>query len=95
VKKDHGFVFTCSDDCSFKGWDERDLSNPTFVNKQHEAGVTCLSRWPYDDNLIMTGSYDKHIKFWDIRNMRKCVNDVFLDRQIWDFKFNGDLLGIS
>jgi len=43
----------------------------------------------------MSGSYDKHVMFWDLRNMRTSVHDVYLDKQVWDFKFHGENLGIS
>lgn len=36
----------------------------------HAAEVNCLAFSPYSEFLIITGSADKHVHLWDMRNMK-------------------------
>ena len=63
-------IYTGADDCALKAWDARgDLGRPVFVNRrEHAAGVTCIAGSPHDANVLVTGSYDEHVRVWDVRN---------------------------
>lgn len=82
-------LYSGSDDCSFKGWDIRlpnstvsasssDQPAPQqsaiFSNrKSHSAGVTCISSHPRQDHVLVTGSYDEHVRLWDLRMIQRPV----------------------
>ena len=65
---DSSIFATCSNDCSVKIWDQRNLEKPTCVFEEHEAAVKALSWSPLNKNIIATGggTSDKTIKIWDI-----------------------------
>ncbi|KTW29368.1 hypothetical protein T552_01322 [Pneumocystis carinii B80] len=66
---DSSFIFSGSDDCTFKIWDIRSAVQPIFTNtKSHEAGV--ISFISFDERLI-TGSFDDHIRLFDFRDFSK------------------------
>ncbi|KAK6044423.1 WD domain, G-beta repeat protein [Cooperia oncophora] len=60
-------VCTGGEDATLKVWDARSHSVVQRFS-EFEAGVT-FSDWQ-DDNLILTGSYDQHIRLFDMRNRR-------------------------
>ena len=68
-----GVLYSGADDCTFKSWDSRvpdsDGAAALFSNrKTHTAGVTTISSHPTAEHLLLTGSYDEHIRCWDSRN---------------------------
>lgn len=73
-------LYTGADDGLFRGWDV-DSSESVFVNKSHGAGVCsilCLS-----DTLLLTGSYDKKLRFWDPRSILKPIQELSVNGGVW------------
>ncbi|KAG4303676.1 hypothetical protein PCK1_000194, partial [Pneumocystis canis] len=66
---DSSIIFSGSDDCTFKIWDIHRIMPPLFTNtKSHTGGV--ISFLPFDTKLL-TGSFDDHIRLFDLRNPYK------------------------
>lgn len=77
-------LYTGADDCAFKVWDLRDASRATMVNrKTHGAGVTCVSPSPHDDTVVATGSYDDHVRLWDVRALKSPVSELNVGGGVW------------
>ena len=67
-------AYSGADDCALKGWDYRQPSIPTFVNRKgHTAGVCCVESHPSEPHLLATGSYDEVARLWDTRSMAQPV----------------------
>jgi WD40 repeat protein len=66
-------IYSGADDASFKGWDVRAPARaPAFVNRRaHGAGVCIVSGHPVQQHLLVTGSYDDHIRLWDSRVLQR------------------------
>ncbi|KAL8037321.1 hypothetical protein ABFX02_11G031400 [Erythranthe guttata] len=83
-------VYTGSDDCKFTGWDLRDNpSNLVFQNKKtHKMGICCIAKSPFDQNTLLTGSYDECLRIWDVRNisMPVCESSISLGGGVWRIK---------
>eukprot|EP00039_Didymoeca_costata_P021085 m.343368 g.343368 ORF g.343368 m.343368 type:complete len:361 (+) comp22721_c0_seq1:183-1265(+) len=86
---DSNLLFSGADDRCFKAWDLRtDCAMPTFKNsKIHEAGVCSIQMHPYVDHIVVTGSYDEHVRFWDIRKTKLPVCSTKVDGGVWRLKF--------
>lgn len=41
---------------------------PIFTLKGHATSVNCFGIFPEEPDRLASGSYDTHIKLWDIRN---------------------------
>merc|ERR1712142_1310920 len=61
-----------SDDHKLMIWDTRRGSNnkPSRTVDAHTAEVNCLSFNPYSEFILATGSADKTVALWDLRNLR-------------------------
>ncbi|KAK9669467.1 hypothetical protein RND81_13G132400 [Saponaria officinalis] len=85
-------VYTGSDDCKFRGWDLRDgPSMPVFLNSRaHTMGICCIVKNPNDPYTLLTGSYDEHLRVWDVRSISKPVNEtsVCLGGGVWRIKYH-------
>ncbi|KAI9282193.1 hypothetical protein BY458DRAFT_537695 [Sporodiniella umbellata] len=68
-------VYSGADDGLFKGWDLR-TNTPTFTYKKHMMGVTTMQSSPHLEHVLVTGSYDESVYFWDTRSMRAPVNSI-------------------
>ena len=57
------------DDCAYRLWDSRQgFEVPVWQNsKAHGAGVCCVASSPHQEHLACTGSYDDHLRLWDLR----------------------------
>ncbi|ERE73720.1 histone-binding protein RBBP4-like protein [Cricetulus griseus] len=53
-------------------WDTRsdNTSKPSHLVDAHAAGVNCLSFNPYSVFILATGSADKIVALWDLRNLK-------------------------
>ncbi|XP_010269552.1 PREDICTED: diphthine methyltransferase homolog [Nelumbo nucifera] len=83
-------VYTGSDDCKFSCWDLRESpAKLAFQNtKTHKMGVCCVSKSSMDCNTLLTGSYDEHLRVWDVRSISKPVteNSICLGGGVWRIK---------
>uniref|UniRef100_A0A1I8A0V8 Probable histone-binding protein lin-53 n=1 Tax=Steinernema glaseri TaxID=37863 RepID=A0A1I8A0V8_9BILA len=69
----HDSVFgSVGDDCKLMIWDTRNGSNtkPAHVVDAHTAEVNCLSFNPFSEFILATGSADKTVALWDLRNLK-------------------------
>lgn len=73
----HQEIFTsCGDDRMIMIWDTRvkDTSKPLHAVNAHRAEVNCLAFNPYTEYLLASGSADKTIALWDMRNLKAKVH---------------------
>ncbi|PVG03357.1 WD40 repeat-like protein [Serendipita vermifera] len=83
-------VYTGGDDLSWKAWDMRtDLSSPLFINKRSfDGGVTSIQSHPYYEHYVAVGSYDEHVRLFDIRRPQKPVETVHVGGGAWRVKWH-------
>jgi len=57
------------DDAAYRLWDSRQgFESPAWQNrKAHGAGVCCVASSPQQQHVVCTGSYDDHLRVWDLR----------------------------
>ncbi|GMH01269.1 hypothetical protein Nepgr_003108 [Nepenthes gracilis] len=91
-------LYTGSDDCKFICWDLRTSpSAPAFQNsKAHKMGVCCIVKNPNDLHALLTGSYDEHLRIWDVRAISKPVNEasICLGGGVWRMKYHPFVSGL-
>ncbi|XP_055951630.1 diphthine methyltransferase-like [Argiope bruennichi] len=81
-------VYSGGDDCRLKGWDLRNVSSATFINKSHSMGVTAISKSKLNEHLLVTGSYDENVFLWDVRSMKIPISEISLNGGIWRLKWH-------
>ena len=61
-----------ADDQKLMVWDTRSniCTKPSHVVDAHTAEVNCLSFNPYSEYILATGSADKTVALWDLRNLK-------------------------
>jgi len=69
----HKHMFaSCGDDKMVMLWDTRAKENKASQTWQaHKGEVHCLSFNPFSEYLLITGSADKTVGLWDLRNTKK------------------------
>ena len=50
-------------------WDIRAAPKPSYSVEAHGAEVNCLAFNPYSEFVLATGSADKTVALWDLRNL--------------------------
>ena len=69
----HDSLFgSVADDQKLMIWDTRsnNTSKPNHIVDAHAAEVNCLSFNPYSEFILATGSADKTVALWDLRNLK-------------------------
>jgi len=69
----HDTLFgSCGDDKLALVWDTRSANRnkSTHVIEAHKGEVNCLAFNPFNEYLLATGSADKTVALWDLRNVR-------------------------
>lgn len=89
---DNNCVFSGGDDGLLKQWDLRmvdDYAHPVCINRDAEAGVTSMCWNKYRSDYITVGSYDGHVRLYDKRAMKHCVQDLDVENNagIWRIKY--------
>jgi diphthine methyl ester acylhydrolase len=41
--------------------------------------VCCIAQNPVEGNMLLTGSYDEFLRVWDMRLMKKPVNEISIN----------------
>ena len=61
-----------ADDQKLRIWDTRSATTnrPSHTVDAHTAEVNCLSFNPYSEFILATGSADKTVALWDLRNLK-------------------------
>ncbi|CAD8209488.1 unnamed protein product [Paramecium pentaurelia] len=84
-----------SNDSSIIIWSFNMIANPKNLTKLrgHQDWITCLVIHPKNQNLIISGSYDKKIKFWQqssyfLTQSKQYILQIFLDLLIEGLSIN-------
>lgn len=78
-------VYTGGDDTFLHIFDVRsDEVTKVVTNKAHTAGVTSILS--FDENRLITGSYDETLRIFDTRNWRQPLHELMLFGGIWRIK---------
>lgn len=78
-------VYTGGDDTFMHVFDVRsDEVSKVVTNKAHTAGVTSILS--FDQNRLITGSYDETLRIFDTRNWRQPLYGLMLFGGIWRIK---------
>ena len=94
---DPNLVYTGADDSFFQAWDcrqgggggaavevEAEAPGRRWVNRSaHGAGVCCVRTHRDRENLVATGSYDEHVRFWDVRMPRRPLAELCAGGGVW------------
>ncbi|BBN10762.1 diphthine methyl ester acylhydrolase [Marchantia polymorpha subsp. ruderalis] len=84
-------VHSGGDDSQFCCWDLRDTQRPAFRDrKTHQMGVCSIQSSPLRENILVTGSYDEHVRLWDLRMLHKPVvqAELGLGGGVWRLKWH-------
>mmetsp|Transcript_15759 Transcript_15759/g.30868 ORF Transcript_15759/g.30868 Transcript_15759/m.30868 type:complete len:445 (-) Transcript_15759:627-1961(-) len=79
-KRDINMIGSCGDDRLICLWDVREgkRNKPMHIIKDaHKGDVNCLAFHPMNEFLLASGSADKTVKLWDMRNIKRCVSNCY------------------
>ncbi|KAG7174380.1 histone-binding protein Caf1-like [Homarus americanus] len=84
-----------ADDQKLMIWDTRanNTNKPSHTVDAHTAEVNCLSFNPYSEFILATGSADKTVALWDLRNLSLKLHsfamhkdEIFQTVALWDLR---------
>ncbi|KZT65138.1 WD40 repeat-like protein [Daedalea quercina L-15889] len=86
---DTNVVYSGGDDLKMIAWDIRqDFSQPLFVNKRFDAGITTIQSHPYVEHLIAVGSYDNTVRLFDVRKPLVPLTQADVGGGAWRVKWH-------
>lgn len=88
-KNQPNIVYTGGDDTVLACYDLRTPPDPDLLWKSrvHDAGVTSLLSMPGKEHVLISGSYDEHLRVLDLRNPKRAVKESLnLGGGIWRIK---------
>ena len=99
-KHDSNIFYSGGDDCKLNCYDIRvSESSAVRSNKSsHSMGVTSMICDQRRENILITGSYDEHVRVWDVRNIKYEQQCWSVGGGVWRIKphnENPDLLLIA
>jgi histone-binding protein RBBP4 len=71
--KDPNLVASVGDDASIRLWDLREAKATAVVEKAHDGDINCVAFNPRNEFILATGSADKTVGIWDVRNLKQYV----------------------
>ncbi|XP_039958356.1 diphthine methyltransferase [Bactrocera tryoni] len=80
-------IYSGGDDILLQAYDLRTCTR-ILSNKSHNAGVTCMLSHPKQEHLLLTGSYDEHLRTFDTRSMKQPLGELNLGGGIWRLKMD-------
>lgn len=83
-------ILTGADDSMIKMFDRRQGTNAIETISCHSAGVTALQVPKHNTNVLYSGSFDKQMVRFDMRNMKTPLMTACLDTAIWYIDFMED-----
>ena len=84
---DENTFFTGSEDNSIKLWDIRSNNKPISVNnKSFDSSINSIIKLDIDSNIILTGSYDEKVTFFDLRKFPTELKQIKTEHSTWDIK---------
>lgn len=75
------------DDCIMNMWDTRSYDDTPSFSLKHESGVTSIAPGHLEEHIIITGSYDENMHFWDKRNYSRPLKVIPMGGGVWKLKF--------
>lgn len=77
------------DDCRMNIWDVRINEEGTYGSSKMQsisrnAGVTSFLN--HKENMLLVGSYDEHLCLYDLRNLKRSIDEINLNGGIWRIK---------
>ena len=82
------------DDSTFNVWDVRtSLDVLKLKSSTRDAGVTSFLN--YKENTLFVGSYDEKLCSYDLRNLKRSVDEIRLNGGVWRIKSKNNLLLLS
>ena len=77
---------TGSEDSYLKLWDIRENNKYVSINKSHSSSINSIIKLNFNENIILTGSYDEKINIIDLRNFKNEIKKIKTEHMIWDIK---------
>ncbi|KAG8459089.1 hypothetical protein KFE25_002496 [Diacronema lutheri] len=91
---DGGLLLTGADDCALRGWDARAVERPAVANgKGHAMGVTSIHTDPRAEHIVLTGSYDEHVRAIDLRMAQRELCSIALGGGVWCARWHPHVAG--
>jgi diphthine methyl ester acylhydrolase len=89
-KHSPNMVVSGADDSLMKGWDLRaGTGTAIFTSRQHDMGVTAGEWHPSCEHTFASGSYDEHVRIWDVRAVaRGPTETVAVGGGVWRVRWH-------